>query len=909
MPKGPNCCVQSKGEWVPAIRGRKVKNGFEVSFPGEPGKVVVKAANDVKPLSFSKKRSRKQLHSGRPGGYSSYKNRENIRINGLIMRSRDVGALKGCILKFKQSLNIINCMTALNRLAKLSDHSQNPNGIAIIQEISSHTSQLLHNKSSECRFRQIANGIWACGKLASPKSISYLHGLMMELVSKGLTLASEAKAQEISNTIWGIGKMCAFSESNKSTLKFWTEFGKLLEKFSPRLISEMNGQGLANSIWGLAKLGPSASCIPWSFLDQLLRQLKESIQRMNPQECVNSLWGWTKLLRSLRWIGDRRAELKATTIALLNYLETNRTSSKGLTAQQLANACWAKAVMISSLHCEYSFDPTKSGDIFNDGRLRFFKLNVQEKTMILSSFASIPVGKAPGLWENVLQLKTESKFENGNIFSHLSAPQLIITLQALCKSNRDCPKALLDALQSCFRNLEIRDLLSSQDVSALAWSIAKLSTSSQNEWIDERHTSFLTLAADRSCALMESKSGMNPKHLSLLIWSLAKTRTRHDQMVDLAAHQSTKQARDFNPRDLANMAWGLAMMNSGNAKLRKQAVASLAKEARAKFNDFNAQEASKFLWAISKCSVKDPELDQLAMKQTTLSFTFPNLGEAPVNVQTIRGGGRNLKHTGTAVWDASFILAEFLSRQSKAGSSILKPFLSKSWKKTLKQKSVDGKSLDFSDIWEGKKGIEIGAGMGLPSIVLAKKGVNMTTTDGDPRVLELLKTNMQRNPPSRPTPIPNVTKLSWGEFKSKKEARRYLSVDRGFDVIIGSGIIYGADEDTFSSLALTMSQLSDKNTMIILAHGQGAAPGVHKGEGLFFTTMKRFGFRVRQIKPSYLHEDYQDQQCFSVHILRLMTEKEKKSKKTRKAKALNDNDGRKKKRLKKLKGLQSKHIA
>ena len=42
-----------------------------------------------------------------------------------------------------------------------------------------------------------------------------------------------------------------------------------------------------------------------------------------------------------------------------------------------------------------------------------------------------------------------------------------------------------------------------------------------------------------------------------------------------------------------------------------------------------------------------------------------------------------------------------------------------------------------SDTWEGRVGVELGAGLGLPSIVAAKLGLEMVSTDGTSPLLRL----------------------------------------------------------------------------------------------------------------------------------------------------------------------------
>ena len=66
--------------------------------------------------------------------------------------------------------------------------------------------------------------------------------------------------------------------------------------------------------------------------------------------------------------------------------------------------------------------------------------------------------------------------------------------------------------------------------------------------------------------------------------------------------------------------------------------------------------------------------------------------------------------------------------------------------------------------WKGKSGVEIGAGLGLPSKGASDLGVKMTATDGDDTVLQLLGMNTERNAPS---PSCKVQKLLWGSGRTE----------------------------------------------------------------------------------------------------------------------------------------------
>jgi predicted nicotinamide N-methyase len=79
----------------------------------------------------------------------------------------------------------------------------------------------------------------------------------------------------------------------------------------------------------------------------------------------------------------------------------------------------------------------------------------------------------------------------------------------------------------------------------------------------------------------------------------------------------------------------------------------------------------------------------------------------------------NSEHLGTTVWDASIVLAKYLERGMRKGE-LSRPKVS------------------------GKRGLELGAGMGLAGLSLALLGADVTLTDVA-EVLPLLQANYERN--------------------------------------------------------------------------------------------------------------------------------------------------------------------
>ena len=93
--------------------------------------------------------------------------------------------------------------------------------------------------------------------------------------------------------------------------------------------------------------------------------------------------------------------------------------------------------------------------------------------------------------------------------------------------------------------------------------------------------------------------------------------------------------------------------------------------------------------------------------------------------RSARCGGLGRGNTGVALWEGSFVLAEWLSRQSDPAVS-----------EDIQNTGTD--STWGSGGWSGMVGVELGAGLGLPTIVASKLGVAMIATDGALRFLSRL---------------------------------------------------------------------------------------------------------------------------------------------------------------------------
>ena len=216
-----------------------------------------------------------------------------------------------------------------------------------------------------------------------------------------------------------------------------------------------------------------------------------------------------------------------------------------------------------------------------------------------------------------------------------------------------------------------------------------------------------------------------PHHLTMVLWSYAMLGENTDKVFPSIIKTMKTIVDDFNPRDMTNTAWALAALGCDD----KELISALGTHATAKLNEFNSQELLKFLGSFERLGVEDTSLAEAVSSQRTLSYEFPAIrstieltaatpksykGTDRVRVDDSCGGfGRG--NTGVALWEGSFVLSEWLSRQ----------------KNPLRTDGI-AKALGgaWSDEWDGKVCVELGAGLGLPSILASKLGARVTATDG-----------------------------------------------------------------------------------------------------------------------------------------------------------------------------------
>merc|ERR1711933_228838 len=149
-------------------------------------------------------------------------------------------------------------------------------------------------------------------------------------------------------------------------------------------------------------------------------------------------------------------------------------------------------------------------------------------------------------------------------------------------------------------------------------------------------------------------------------------------------------------------------------------------------------------------------------------------------------GGRF--RSGMSLFDGSLMLAEFLSSHSDLAQ-------------VAEVKELMGEDWTCWKNWKDKTGIELGAGLGLPSIVASNLGAKMVATDGDEEVLHLLDANMAHKSPSC-----RVVKLFWGSA----ETLPALGLNHKPDFLLAANVVYYPE--AWDALLDTLKTLSGSST-------------------------------------------------------------------------------------------------
>lgn len=127
---------------------------------------------------------------------------------------------------------------------------------------------------------------------------------------------------------------------------------------------------------------------------------------------------------------------------------------------------------------------------------------------------------------------------------------------------------------------------------------------------------------------------------------------------------------------------------------------------------------------------------------------------------------------------------------------------------------------------KGKRILEVGCGIGLPSLVLNHRGANITATDYHPEVGSFLKENTDLNK----DPDISFVQTAWDDEVTN-------ALDR-YDIIIGSDLLY---EDEHAKVLASFIHKHSQNKCLVVIVDPGRGHAVE-----FMSHMTGFGFNFDQ---------------------------------------------------------------
>mmetsp|Transcript_23181 Transcript_23181/g.50884 ORF Transcript_23181/g.50884 Transcript_23181/m.50884 type:complete len:785 (-) Transcript_23181:87-2441(-) len=597
---------------------------------------------------------------------------------------------------------------------------------------------------------------------------------------------------------------------------------------------------LINCTTALHRLGKATKGAPqqlgqWEqkLLEHTVEHVQSAGDRCPPQNLANALWACEKL-----HVKDGK-ELQALLGAAREAVSDTKRLPK-FTGQQLANVIWAASKL----------GATRDFGAFETAAAKRAKdLNGQELSMVawaLSTSSSNESATKAAMGAVV----TATKHIPGGVET-LVAQQLSTISWAMSKAGCHDVQFLKEIARVAHPRVTAGQF-NCQDLANIVWAFGRVEVLSEDL--------FESVAKQVKNALSAGNQGrgsngrFSPQHLSMIAWAFAKVNMKHLPLMNAIVNESQDRLREISPRDLTDIVWSVAQL-----KVKCPKFISAAGEQSVKLLDrFNSQELMRFMAAFKRAGGETGVHSKLMAVQRELQYEFPGI-EKPI-VLASETPGERLKHdqrnkeiggdpqrsdgraTGVALWEASFVLAEWLARQ-KGGL----------WDSDLP--SLLPRRCRLRD-WTKASVVELGAGLGLPSIVASHHGATVVATDGDSTVLRLLKTNVERNLPKAARgakKLLRASQLLWGD----SDAITKLGLKGRPDVVLAADVVYASSSEELSTKLIdTMLNLSGPNTLLIMSNIMRFPHGHKQGEeGFFDACAKRFD--ICSLPRHVLHSDFQ----------------------------------------------------
>ena len=644
--------------------------------------------------------------------------------------------------------------------------------------------------------QELANALWGCAKLGV-RLDSALVRLLGDAAAASLKRGGSEKksafdwradwtAQGVSNAAWAFATL---GVSARDPLGHETFLFSLFSAIETKARGgAFNAQETANALWAVARLAAGdvgADVFDSEAEANVAARTEGRFQNVFDSEALRSAHAAASALAASTtgsWFERQRrgGGLESQHVANIAWAcgklglasdarvaeavaAAAAAAAPGANAQELSMIAWAMAEFPASAFAHYGAD----------GVSAYSRMETETNGHLRPVAASFASRAAEGV---------------------ASPQQLATTARAFAKLGA-LDSGLMDAIAEAVLALPgpLEDRVLPQDVANLLWAFAKLGLGEEETHV--RAFGALAAAArarlraarkareaseDETClearnprkrASEASVASVHPanatyssRQLITVVWSHgALAHVADAKTLDALVSAVRWALPELSARDLSDAAWAFAALGVTSAQ-KPKLVARMGRAARRCLEKFNAQELLKFLGAFERLGGSDSKLAEAAAKKRSTRYDFPALarvfsgdgggvsaserrtpGEsaesafcsvalASTTPRSFKGtskeqsrvddscGGWGRGNTGVALWEGSFVLAEWLSRQTDP-------------RRSKDVTAAAGEAWGGDDGWRGKTGVELGAGLGLPSIVASKLGVEMIATDGAFRFL------------------------------------------------------------------------------------------------------------------------------------------------------------------------------